>query len=89
MSVPNLKQLVNTNSDVFANDQGTEIQLKTFKSQEGKEGGAEVMCLESTLDQETEEGADNSYLAANRDQLLPPARESKLEECTVFINEEV
>ena len=90
LSVPNLKSLAKTNGKLFAKDQDAEIHVNAFKSEEGKEGGAEVMCLEGTMDQETEKGADESHLTANQDHLLPPAGwEPAMEECTVYINREV
>ena len=90
VSVPNLKPLANTNGEFFAKDQEAEIHVNAYKSEEGKEGGAEVMCLEGTMDQETEKGADESHLTANRDHLLAPASwEPAMEECTVYINREV
>ena len=90
LSVPNLKPLSNPNGKLFAKDQDAEMHVNAFKSEEGKEGGAEVLCLEGTMDQETEKGADESHLTANQDHLLPPASwEPAMEECTVYINREV
>ena len=89
LSVPNLKPLANTNGKLYPKDQDAEIHVNALKSEEGKEGGAEVMCLEGTMDQEAEKGADESHLTADRDHLLPPAWEPTMEECKVDINREV
>ena len=89
LSATNLEPLVNTNGKLFAKDQDAEIYVNAFKSEKGKEGGAEVTCLEGTMDQEAEKGADESHLTADRDHLLPPAWEPTMEECTVYINREV
>lgn len=89
LSVPNLKPLANTNGKLFAKDQDAEIHVNAFESEEDKEGGAKVMYLEGTLDHEAEKGADESHVTANRDHLLPPPWEPTMEECTVYINNEV
>ena len=91
MAVPSVQASSNAHGKCFTKEDDAEAvsHSDTPKSQEGK-GEAEVLCLAAALDQQTEEGADELTVIANKDQLLLPSPEKpKDDECTVYTNRQV